>query len=238
MDISFHKVIRLAAGMDSVIQAAGRCNRHGESAEPVPVFVVPCVGESLGKLRQINEGKTATLSLLDAYRRNSQRFGNDLASKAAIDEYYRKLYLEMKPGYQDYAIERPRGTLFDLLSVNQKFYDEDTACYGMFMLNQSFKLAGSRFEVFDSATRDLIVPYGEGGKLISELAAQEDPTPAYLADWVRRARPYTIAAYDWQLKRLGNAVTEYAGAVVLAEGFYDENTGLVTRSETTDFLEV
>ena len=238
VDISFHRVIRLAAGMDSVIQAAGRCNRNGESAQPVPVFVAPCQGEKLGKLREISDGKTATISLLDAYRRNPEQFGNDLSSDRAIEAYYRKLYRNMKPGYQDYAVDKPQTTLFELLSGNILFYDPDTPCYGMFMLNQAFKLAGSRFEVFDSGTRDLVVPYGEGAELISELTGQGNPDPAFLADWVRRARPYTIAVYDWQLKKLGGAVTEHAGAAVLAEGFYDEKTGLIARQAATDFLEV
>lgn len=34
IDISFERVIRLSAGMDSVIQSAGRCNRNGESDTP------------------------------------------------------------------------------------------------------------------------------------------------------------------------------------------------------------
>ena len=238
VDISFHRVIRLAAGMDSVIQAAGRCNRHGESPKPVPVYVVPCVGEKLGKLREIDEAKKATISLLDAYRRNPERFGNNLSSDDAIEAYYRKLYSDMKIGYQDYVIEKPKTTLFELLSDNRKFYDENTQGVGMFVLNQAFKLAGSRFEVFDSSTRDLIVPYGGGTELIAELAGQDRLTPAFLADLVRRARPYSIAVYDWQLKALGNGVTEYAGAAVLSDGFYDQDTGLILRPGTTDFLEV
>ena len=238
MDISFQRVIRLAAGMDSVVQAAGRCNRNGELEEPVPVFVIPCLGEKLGKLREIEEGKKATISLLDEFRRMPQRFGNDLSSKAAIDTYYRKLYQEMKKEYQDYVIDKPRTTLFDLLSMNQKFYDTDTACYGKFLINQAFNLAGKRFEVFDSYTRDLIVPYGKGAGLIAELTGRENPAPAYLADWVRRARPYSIAVYEWQLKILGNAVTEHAGVAVLTEDFYDCDTGLVLRPVAADFLEV
>ena len=38
VDISFERVIRLAAGLDSVIQSAGRCNRSGES--PLEVIMV------------------------------------------------------------------------------------------------------------------------------------------------------------------------------------------------------
>ena len=30
VDISFQRVIRFSAGMDSVVQTAGRCNRHAE----------------------------------------------------------------------------------------------------------------------------------------------------------------------------------------------------------------
>lgn len=74
--------------------------------------------------------------------------------------------------------------------------------------------------------------------MIAELTAQPDPDPAFLADWARRAKPYSVAVYDWQLKALGNAVTEHAGAAVLSQGFYDDNTGLVLRPGITDFLEV
>ena len=234
VDISFHRVIRLAAGMDSVIQAAGRCNRHGESAEPVPVYVVSCQGENLGKLREIREAKKATRSLLERFRRQPERFDNDLSSDTAIRAYYGRLYQEMPEGYQDYAIGKPDTSLFALLSDNKKFYDEN----GEYMLNQAFQLAGSRFEVFDGGTRDLIVPYKKGAELISELAGHPNPDAAFLADWTRRARPYSIAVYEWQLKKLGNAVGEYAGAAVLSEGFYDEDTGLVLTSVNTDFLEV
>lgn len=158
VDISFERVIRLAAGMDSVVQAAGRCNRHGETRVPVPVYVVLCLGENLSKLREIADGKAATQSLLEAFHRSPERFDHDLSSDKAIREYYRKLYGNAREGYQDHAIKKPDTTLFDLLSGNEKFYDDDAPYYGMFFLNQAFKLAGSRFEVFDSNTRDVIVP--------------------------------------------------------------------------------
>lgn len=238
VDVSFRRVIRLAAGMDSVIQAAGRCNRHGEAEAPVPVYVVSCLGENLSRLREIREAKAATESLLHAYRRTPERFGGDLSSDQAIRTYYRKLYAAMREHYQDYALENPKTTLFDLLSYNTGYYDQDAPYAGMFCLNQAFKLAGSRFQVFDSGTRDLIVPYGEGAALIAELTGRERPDPVFLADWERRARPYSTAVYEWQRKALGNAVTEYAGVAVLAPGFYDEDTGLSLRPKENAFLEV
>ena len=106
------------------------------------------------------------------------------------------------------------------------------------MMNQAFKLAGSRFEVFDGGTRDLIVPYKKGAELIAELAGHPNPDAEFLADWVRRAKPYSVAVYEWQRKGLQNAVTEYAGVAVLSDGFYDENTGLALKPGNSDFLEV
>lgn len=238
VDISFQRVIRLAAGMDSVIQTAGRCNRHGEFGGPVPVYVVSCLGENLGKLREIREAKTATESLLDAYRRTPERFDGDLASDQAIRTYYQKLYGAMPINYQDFSLGKPNTTLFDLLSCNIKYYDENAPYAGEFFMGQAFKLAGSRFEVFDSGTRDLIVPYGEGAALIAELTGRVHPEPEFLADWSRRARPYSIAAYEWQIKALGNAVNEYAGVAFLTPGFYDEKTGLTLGAKQNEFLEV
>lgn len=238
VDISFRRVIRLTAGMDSVIQAAGRCNRHGESAQPVPVYVVSCLGENLGRLREIREAKQATQTLLDGFRRSPERFENNLSSDSAIRTYYQKLYQSMTAGYQDYSIEKPEDSLFALLSDNLKFYDENAPWAGEYMMNQAFKLAGSRFEVFEGGTRDLIVPYKRGAELIAELVGHPNPNADFLADWVRRAKPYSVAAYEWQIKGLGNAVTEHAGVAVLHEGFYDEHTGLTRKAGNTDFLEV
>lgn len=240
VDISFARVIRLSAGMDSVIQAAGRCNRHGEIPEPVPVYVVPYLGEKLGMLREIQDAKNASDSLLEAFRRNPERFDHDLSSDKAIGWYYRKLYSAMPAGYQDFPVKKnnKKTTLFELLSCNLTYCDEDAPYVGVYMLTQAFKLAGSLFQVFDNDTRDLVVPYGEGEALIAELTSCSHPDPGFLHAWEKRARPYTVSVYDWQLQKLGSAVTEYAGIAILSPGFYDEETGLTLRPTQNDFLEV
>lgn len=238
VDISFERVIRLSAGMDSVIQSAGRCNRHGESPEPVPMYVVPCLGEKLGLLRDIKDAKQATDSLLDAFQRDPAAFDGSLSSDRAVARYYQKLYAAMPADHQNFCIERKRTTLFDLLSCNWRYFDENAAYAPKFCMAQAFKTAGTLFRVFDNNTRDVIVPYGQGAALIEELTGNVSANPFFLAQWLRRARPYTVAVYDWQLHRLGNAVTEYGGVAVLNAGFYDDDTGLRLRPAEHEFLEV
>ena len=102
VDISFQSVLRLAAGMDSIVQSAGRCNRNGESETRRPVYLVNCTDENLGMLHDIQRGRDASLDLLYAYQKDPAAFDGDLASDKAIGFYYRKLYQRMDGGAQDY----------------------------------------------------------------------------------------------------------------------------------------
>lgn len=238
VDISFERVIRLSAGMDSVIQAAGRCNRHGEHDQPVPVYVVSCLGEKLGMLRQIQDAKQAADSLLDAFERNSAQFDGDLSSNKAIEWYYRKLYAAMPLHYQDFYVDSKRTTLLDLLSCNWAHLNGADDQIAEFCMTQAFQTAGKLFRVFGSDTRELIVPYRHGETLIAELLRNPSPEPALLAQWLKRARPYTVSVYDWQLQQLGNAVTEHEGIAILCSGFYHEHTGLCLSPAEKQYLEV
>lgn len=65
VDISFACVVRAMAGLDSIMQAAGRCNRNGESVEPKNVYVYPLKDEDSMEryLPDIAMGKQLTLQI-------------------------------------------------------------------------------------------------------------------------------------------------------------------------------
>ena len=246
VDISFARVIRLAAGMDSIVQAAGRCNRSGDCPTPAPVHIVQCADENLGHLREIQMAKDASLQLLEAFRQQPEQYGNDLTSDAAIRYYYRRLYAAMAKGYQDDTVQLNGKyvTLYSLLSDNRDFADADCPASGRYLLQQAFRIAGAKFEVFDGETTDVIVPYEEGQQIILELG-QIDPQhdPAKLYALLERAKPYTVSLYSWQrtkLEKEAHALIPKCGGsiLVLQEGYYDENTGLVPEAGQMDYMEV
>lgn len=246
VDISFDEVIRLCAGMDSVVQSAGRCNRNGEYPFAAPVLLVNCENENLTGLEAIRRGKKATNSLLFAFEQSPERFDGDLASFESIDYYYRTLYRDIisdGKNCMDYPVNDLKTTLLDLLSLNPKFASDRNTDYRRYILWQAFKTAGGRFTVFDSNTVDVIVPW-EGGKGIIEKLMRLD-TRWQLRDihmLLKEARNYTVSLYAWQVEKLSKqgALIELCDGEVLAltDGFYSDDTGLMTGRLTNGFLEV
>ncbi|MCD7844282.1 MAG: CRISPR-associated helicase Cas3' [Oscillospiraceae bacterium] len=244
VDISFSREIRLTAGMDNAVQAAGRVNRNGESVGVVPVYLISCADENLRHLPEIQLAKQATEDLLTEFHKNPDRFQNDLSSDEAIRCYYRQLYSKFSEDYQDYPI-KGYPTIYSLLSVNDDYADEDCPAYGQFYLTQAFKLAGQKFQVFSDETVDVLVPYKQGKELILAFGSQgiehDIPRQKILLE---QAKAYTISLYPWEQKYLmeKHAITALCGGAVLAlhPDFYDEkDLGLCLQplAENT-FLEV
>lgn len=233
VDISFECVIRLAAGMDSVIQSAGRCNRNGEGAELGKVYIINAKDENLSKLYDIAVSKRATQELLFQYGESPSRFDFDLSSKKAVDYYYKSLYKAQREHgvlCHDYPLSNG-NSVYSLLSENKRYLKEDKLAEMRFFINQAFSEAGKQFEVFAVNTEDVIVPWGEGEKIIKQLMTEKaEYDIGYLKELLNKAKPYTVSVYSYQKKKLEeqNALLPLAGGNVtgLSEGFYNGLTGL------------
>lgn len=245
VDISFQRVIRFSAGMDSVVQAAGRCNRHAEQKKPAPVRLIRCTDERLRGLDDIVRGQNATTALLTAFSQTPEAFRHDLSSEEAIRFYYRRLYAEMEPGFQDDQTQA-HGSLYHLLADNPRYADANCKQGQRYFLRQAFRLAGGLFQVFDEDTGALLVPYGRGRELQNTLrnAAQVygQKDWAVIRGCIDEAKGYCVSVYRYQLERLEalGAVTSLfdGGILLLSDGFYNERTGFSLEAGTRDFQEV
>lgn len=237
VDISFDRVIRLTAGMDNIVQAAGRCNRNGEN-EVSSVYVLTLVDENLGRLKDIEHAKQATLSLLDEFGRNPDKFARDLSSDSSVGYYYKRLYGAMPKEAQDYMLQKERVSILSLLSQNGKYANNCEPSATNFAVRQAFRTAGNAFTVFDEDTVDVVVPFEAGEQLIEELSSHGSEDIAFLKQWVSRAKPYTVSLYSYQLRELSDVIKDYGGIKVLPSGYYDNTIGFTLKPEEYDFLEV
>ncbi|MDO5144087.1 MAG: CRISPR-associated helicase Cas3' [bacterium] len=226
VDISFGSVIRLAAGLDSIVQSAGRCNRHGEHTQPQPVHICTLKDEKLGPLKEISEAQAALAKLLEEYRLHPGHYDHDLTSDAAVRDYYTALYGDMKKRAQDYFTHGQH--LFELLSTNRQFCPSISAVYN---LNQAFRTAGEWFEVFDSASESILVPYCEGKNIIGQLPEKKPPYDlSNIVKLLEDAKPYTISVTSGQIEQMqkkGMLYTRLDGSIyVLNEEYFDQEIGI------------
>ncbi len=231
IDISFGAVVRFSAGLDNIVQAAGRCNRHGEFDRVRPVQVVQVENERLGNLEDIERAKAAYEALLAEYKRDPATVGGDLASMAAVDYYYDCLYRDLPKEFQDNP-GKNEPKVFDLLARNKIWTAGVKAAQG-YWLRQAFKSAGERFEVFDSGTQAVLVPYQEGQELIGELgSARACYDLGYTRALIDRARSYSVTLYQSEVERLRRKGAVYelpqVGVYVLQAECYDEHKGVLS----------
>lgn len=235
VDISFACVIRLSAGMDSVIQAAGRCNRSGEAGPGVlaPVYLVQCQNESLAKLPDIHRGQSATQELITEFTAHPELYHSTLDSDQAISYYYRALYRREPKAHHDYCV-KDRPSLFSLLSLNSYCTEEQP-----YYFRQAFRLAGSLFQVFEENTTDVIVPYGQGTQLIQELCGERARRdPAYLRSLLDAAKPHTVSLYQYQIDSLNQecSLIPLPGGALGLSGHYLEDAGFSMGESNLEFL--
>lgn len=243
IDVSFSTVVRITAGMDSVIQASGRCNRNHEM-DLSEVYIVTLNGEKLGQLKDIESAKTATLALLTDFKDNTDKYDRKLDSQKSIKKYYSNFFEDKdRKSELDYPRDITKhGTLLDLLSNNSEYNDERVKVSHNWILRQSFKMATNEFTVFNQNTIDVLVPYKDGKNIINELYKKSDDLDV-LKSIIKKAKLFGVSLYEYQFELLNkqNAISSINDYLYILDDdrFYDENLGIVVQSDKKlDLLEV
>lgn len=242
VDISFGAVVRSVAGVDSIAQAAGRCNRHGEdaSANTYIINLDECV-ENTQRILSIDIGKKKAAAILDLYRKDPGRYDNSLLSTKAVYEYFMRFINEEKVKEQfDYPLPGRGASVYGLLSCEASVISAYAAFAGEeFPLGFCFQFETARknFSVIENNTKTVIVPFKGGREIIADLKSSLDFKKKAAA--LKKAQNYLVNIYEnkfKQLERLGAIVLcDIEGVYLLGEGFYSESTG-VDLEGNMDFL--
>lgn len=234
VDVSFGAVIRFAAGLDSILQAAGRCNRNGERRRGIVHIVTVEDGtEHLDLLPDIAIGRRAFFRLLHEVAPGAPVSDLTLDCPDLVHRYF-TYYFHEQADKMVYPLQGD-ASLLHILGLNSRNpgFTEGTS-----LLQQSFAYAASQFQSIDAPTRGLIVPYKRGKDIIAELASASGLHRR--RELLRKAQRYTVNIYQHTYRRLerSNAllVLRESDVVSLREGWYDNVAGVCV--EPTGAMEV
>jgi CRISPR-associated endonuclease/helicase Cas3 len=232
VDIDFRSVIRILAGLDSIVQAAGRCNRNG-SPEIGQVFVVNPVEENLEYLKDIAVGKEKTNRVLDDYKSDESKYDSNIISPKMLEWYYQNYFYDRKD-VMDYPFEANRkDTLLNMLSCNSLAVDDFRRTNGtnpVINLCQSFMTAAKLFKSIDAPTRSVIVPYRDEGKeLIGRLCSAFEVEKQFAL--IKKAQQYSVNLFSHEFEKLAelkafNRVQEDTEIFYLDDRYYSEQFGI------------
>jgi CRISPR-associated endonuclease/helicase Cas3 len=232
VDINFRSVIRMLAGLDSIAQAAGRCNRHG-GPEIGNVFIVNPAEEKLDYLKDIAIGKEETNRVLDDYKSDESKYDNDIISPKMLKWYYQNYFYDRKD-VMDYPVNASRNdTLLNILSCNSLAvadFRRTNRTMPAINLCQSFMTAAQLFKSIDAPTRSVIVPYSDEGKeLIGQLCSAFEVEKQY--PLIKKAQQYSVNLFPYEFERLAEQNVLHrvqAGTEIfyLDDRYYSEQFGI------------
>ncbi len=163
VDVDFPTVLRAEAGLDSIAQAAGRCNREGRrqtAASEVLVFAVGDPGWAPPpELKQFAQ----------VFREIQRRHHDDLLALDAVRDYFQQLY------WQKGARELDAHDLLGLLQESK-------------LDSLPFETLAAKFRIIESAMVPVVVPYDDEARRALRELEFADGCGAI----ARRLQPYLV----------------------------------------------
>jgi len=230
VDIDFATVVRDLAGLDSIAQAAGRCNRNGDRASG-RVHIVKMAEPLPKQLEEIRCAQQNARRVLEDWRDDQGDAPFPLSDPLQMDRFFGHHFFARKD-QMDYPVKAQRDdTLLRMLGENgMAVADSRLAGVKRHGFMQSFASAARAFHAIDTQTQGIVVPFGTLGKdLIAALCAARDLAVEF--QLLRKAQRFAVNVFQWEMDSLTRNKSIYevqagTGMFCLREEFYSSEFGL------------
>lgn len=246
VDVDFNCVIRSLAGLDSIAQAAGRCNRHGKNPMK-QVILIKHAEETVTRLDDIAKGQQISEGIVAAFRKDPRLFGGNLLSQKAMSRYFKEFYTA-QASQLSYPLAKLGTSMAEVLfsapsthpfaqQLNYRLHRRPET-----ILTTSFRLASQAYTVIDSSAKNVVVPFdSQARELIADLGSEK--TVRELGDVFKKAQSYTVSIFDNEFHQLvkQGLVHSYLDGLVFAvnEVVYSKHFGVDVTGDgvtTSDYF--
>ncbi len=209
VDVDFPLVLRSIAGLDSIAQAAGRCNREGTlKFGSLKVFYPEKHGmPSRGWLTETSIETQNSLKYVK---------GDDPLSLDHIKDYFQRVH-----GIYDQSIKEVTDSKNIMNLLKQKNQNREIP----------FKEIGESFSLIEENMFTIVVPYDDNAmELIHQQASS-----LYSTEYLRKLQPYSVQIYPYEFYEFQNQqlIGDAAGIMYLVDkSYYDSNAGLLVVKDT------
>jgi len=207
VDVDFPIVYRALGPLDSIVQAAGRCNREGRLTDA--------------------DGRLA-LGQVVVFQPEEHNLPRGVYSKATDITAILLMHTKADDLAQNHELF---GEYFDqlcqLTETDKEQIQADRA-------ELKYRDVASKARVISNDTKPVIVPYGKGVEIINDIRTRQAPkgAPRFTRDDLRRLQRYIVNVYSHQFQQL-EALRQISPLLpnlelhVLSAGLYHEHLGLV-----------
>lgn len=245
VDISFEMVVRSVTGLDSIAQAAGRCNREKEREfGEVHIVELSTDIENLSRLDEIELKQSITKEIL----RGKSSDLNAILFPETLEKYFGRLNNKQKKDYRfpidlknsGGGIAFQDSSIFDILNSNtavknELLYQSERKPRVNWVNSCDIRTAEKEFYVIPQKGKQVLVPYTndmiDGKEIINTLYSQSASLgEKYHA--LRKAQQITISLFDNVFLKLVDqkmitGISQMEGVYVLNETYYSQDSGFV-----------